>query len=65
MYLVHHLVMSRKTVQIHLMVDAPTRKAWERAASESGLTLSEWVRIRCNGVQVEAAPPVLATKRAA
>jgi hypothetical protein len=57
------MYMARKTSQVHIVVDERTREAWERAAEESGLTLSAWVRTRCNGVRIEAAEPKL--KRAA
>ena len=59
------IIMSRKTVQLKIMVDEQTKRAWTRAAAESGLSLSEWVRIRCNGVQIEAQAPSVPARKVA
>lgn len=31
--------------------------AWKEAAERSRLTLSEWIRIRCNGQPIDAVAP--------
>lgn len=39
------------------MVDPDIVAAWESAASESNLSLSAWIRLRCNGTELVAVPP--------
>ncbi len=56
--------MARKDVQLKIMVDRATKAAWDKAAKQSGLTLSEWMRIRCNGIQIEAQPPAVPVRKA-
>lgn len=45
------------TTRINLVVDAESFAEWSRAAAQSGLTLSAWVRLRCAGSVLEAMPP--------
>ena len=53
-----------RKVRIEIQVDDATKTAWERAAKESGLTLSAWMRLRCNGIELTAAPPSITRKAA-
>jgi len=46
-----------KDETIKLRVSAEEREAWQRAADASEMTLSEWIRVRCNG------SPALAPER--
>lgn len=47
----------RKTKLVQLWVPPEVLKRWKAAAEESGLSLSEWLRVRANGVDVVAQPP--------
>lgn len=50
--------MPHKDVQLKIMVDRATKASWDRAAKQSGLSLSEWLRVRANGTAIVAADPV-------
>jgi antitoxin component of RelBE/YafQ-DinJ toxin-antitoxin module len=47
--------MPNKEATLALRVQEREVKAWKRAAEESGLTLSAWVRIMLNGQELTAA----------
>jgi hypothetical protein len=42
---------------IFMEVPDDIKKAWRRAADQSGLTLKAWITLRCNGTALEAMPP--------
>ena len=46
-----------KDVRLDLRISEDEHAAWKMAADEAGLKLSEWIRRRCNGIQMVAAPP--------
>ena len=39
--------------RVEIRLTAAERKAWERAATAAGLSLSEWIRRRCETAAVE------------
>jgi hypothetical protein len=51
-----------KDALIQLRVTSAERDAWQEAAELSEMTLSDWIRQRCNGPA--ALPPQLKTKGA-
>lgn len=49
---------SAKECVAKVRVTRPTLAAWKRAAKTSGMTLSDWIRRRVDGVQnIEVAQP--------
>ncbi len=49
---------SAKECVAKVRVTKPTLAAWKRAAKTSGMTLSDWIRRRVDGVQnIEVAQP--------
>lgn len=52
----YHSTMKRsKDETLRVRLDPSTMKLWRAAATQSGLSLSQWVRMRCNGVAVVVA----------
>lgn len=47
----------RRSHVLQVVVPTDMLNQWARAAEQSGLCLSEWVRLRCNGSVLEAIPP--------
>lgn len=47
----------RQNDEIKLRIDTQTKETWTTAAERSGLSLSAWVRLRCNGTALEASAP--------
>lgn len=47
----------KRTRYTQLRLDQRTLDMWWEAAERSGMTLSEWIRARCNGGANEAAVP--------
>lgn len=47
----------RKTKLVQVYVPPEKHAKWKAAADSSGLNLSDWVRLRCDGSVLEAIPP--------
>lgn len=45
---------NQKERVVRVRINTAQLDAWTAAAQHSGLTLSQWIRIRCNGTEVVA-----------
>lgn len=46
-----------KVKQFNLRMDESMYDAWRAAAERSGMTLTAWIKLRCNGTDLVAIPP--------